>query len=174
MDRVAREAGITKMTVYQYFKSKEALLVRCLQWRIARRESALDALEARSPSLVKTVTGLFDWTAENATENAFSGCAFVKAANEVANRHPVIREVALEAKALMHKRCVRLAERMECDDAVDLGHMWAFLLDGAQVLSMVERSALPFGLARKQALSSLRTRTNLEENPRSKNEWSSN
>jgi AcrR family transcriptional regulator len=155
MDRIAEAAGITKVTVYQHFKTKEALLLECLRWRIERREAALNALEISSRGEEDAIAGIFDWTAENAIRNGFSGCAFLKATHEVATRHPAVREVTAEAKALMRDRCVRLASQLGCEAPAELGQMWALLLDGAHLLSMVELSVSPFEVARRHALQTL-------------------
>jgi len=155
MDRVAEAAGITKVTVYQHFKTKEALLLECLKWRMERREAALSSLETDSLCAEDALAGIFDWTAENAIKNGYSGCAFLKATHEVANRYPAVREIAAQAKALVRERCSRLADRSKCQDAKELGQMWALLLDGAHLLSMVELSTAPFEVARRQALASL-------------------
>ncbi len=43
MDLVAETADVTKVTVYQHFKSKEVLLLHCLRWRLDSREGYLEA-----------------------------------------------------------------------------------------------------------------------------------
>lgn len=153
MDRVAEQAGVTKVTIYQHFVSKEDLLERCLKWRLERRESALDHVLSSDLKPAEALLRIFSWMEENAQKQGFSGCAFLKATSEVAlhKGKSGIREVAKAAKQSLRDRCTVLASAAGCADAAAVGSTCALLIDGAQALSLIEQSAEPFRAAREAA-----------------------
>ena len=151
MDRIADTAGITKVTVYHHFNSKEALLAECLRWRLQRREEALDkALKSGLPPR-EALLSIFSWMEVNSKKTGFSGCAFLKATTEVAQKQAEVREIAMSAKRQLRERCSALAEAAGCANASTVGAVCALLIDGAQALSLIEQSAQAFRTAREQA-----------------------
>ena len=151
MDQIALCAGITKVTVYQHFRSKEQLLVDCLRWRLARREAALDLYLAAHQPGPASVSAIFEWVAANAEAGNYQGCAFLKATAEMAEALPEVREVARDAKRRMRDRLTLHAAEKCQSDAVRTGEACSLLLEGAQAMSLVESSSAPFRAARAQA-----------------------
>lgn len=155
MDQIASCAGITKVTVYQHFRSKEQLLVECLRWRLARREAALELYLAAHRPGPPSVAAIFDWMAANAEAGNYQGCAFLKATAEMAEALPEVREVASEAKHLLRQRFTQHAVEKGLADAARTGEICSLLLEGAQAMSLVESSSAPFRAARAHAASLL-------------------
>lgn len=158
MDRVAEQAGVTKVTVYQYFSSKEELLGRCLRWRLERREAALDHVLAADLTPVDALLAIFSWMEANAEKTGFPGCAFLRASGEVSKRS-AIHEIARAAKERLRKRCTALATAAGCQNSGVMGMTLALLIEGAQALSLVEQSAEPFRVARFSASALLKQDT---------------
>lgn len=156
VDQIAQKAGLTKMTVYQHFKSKEQVFLECLRGRLCRREALLDAFFARLPADHDPLLALFDWLEDWTKPARFRGCAFVKAVSELSNVIPEVRQIALEAKQLMRDRIVRLAEASRRPEPVALGEQIAVLVEGAQSLALVESSNRPVSIARGIAVTLLR------------------
>lgn len=151
MDLIADSAEITKVTVYQHFKSKEVLLLHCLRWRLESREGYLEAhFKGRGPSSTQ-VLEVFDWMAEKANKGNFHGCAFLKATNEMGGSIPEVREIALEAKRLIRKRMVAMLRSGGVTKPEVVGDSLALLLEGAQALSLIEQTSRPFKAARREA-----------------------
>lgn len=151
VDAIARQAGITKMTVYQYFSSKEGILLECLRFRLNRRESTLDAwLEGDQPSAA-VLLGLFDWLEASIKRGEFRGCAFLKSLNELSESLPEVRKIALEAKTLLRKRVISVARGTGISEPTMVGEEIAVLMEGAQALSAVEQSTRPLIAARRAA-----------------------
>lgn len=148
VDDIAQKAGLTKMTVYQHFKSKERVFLDCLQGRICRREALLDAFFAELPQDRDPLLALFDWLEDWTRPGKFKGCAFVKAVNELANEVPQVRQLALEAKTLMKDRIIRLAKSSGRPRPAAIGEQIALLVEGAQSLALVESSSRPVQIAR--------------------------
>ena len=151
VDAIARDAGITKMTVYQHFRSKEEILFECLWLRLEQRESALDAWFAGKPADAAALLGLFDWMEGASKRGKFRGCAFLKAMNELSAALPEVRQVALDAKTLLRKRVVELAKAAGMPETGILGAEIAILLEGAQALAAVEQGPGPIRAARRAA-----------------------
>jgi AcrR family transcriptional regulator len=155
MDLIADTAEITKVTVYEHFKSKEVLLLHCLRWRLDSREGSLEAyLRGKGPSSTQ-VLEVFDWMTQRANKGNFRGCAFLKATNEMGATMPEVRQIALEAKRLIRKRMVRMLRSAGVAHAEAVGDTLALLLEGAQALSLIEQSTRPFKAARREAESLL-------------------
>lgn len=148
MDAVAEAAGFTKATVYQHVKSKEELLLDCLKWRLASREAHLERYFAARRGSINGVLGIFSWMALKGGRGAFHGCAFLKAAAEMAPTLPAVRTIALEAKRLLRDRIVTLLAQAEIEDPDHIGDVLALLLEGAQALSLLEQTPRAFTMAR--------------------------
>ena len=153
VDLIATEAATTKVTVYQHFKSKEALLLECLALRIANREAALDlqfgGTSFESPKVLLEVFDFMEASVKNAN---FAGCAFTKAVNEMAETLPEVRRVAQQAKTLLRDRLVALSAATSMHEPETLGDELATLLEGAQTLSLIEHKTRPFKTARATAV----------------------
>jgi AcrR family transcriptional regulator len=155
VDQIAQKAGLTKMTVYQHFKSKEQVFLECLQGRISKREAMLDAFFAGLPPDRDPLLALFDWLENWTRPDRFKGCAFVKAVSELSNVIPQVRQVAFEAKQLMKDRIVGLAKASGRPHPIVLGEQLALLVEGAQSLALVESSNRPVRTARAIAVALL-------------------
>ena len=151
MDQIAAAAQVTKMTVYQHFRSKEILLLQCLRWRLERREQYLDEHFKGLPPSSSRVLDVFIWMAEREGKGSFHGCAFLKATQEMGATLPEVRAIALEAKRMMRNRLVGMLQAASISDAERLGEALSLLLEGAQALSLIEQDSRPFEAGRREA-----------------------
>ena len=55
MDEIAREAGVTKKTIYHYFNSKEALLEYFIQEEIQNMKTIIEEVESKNMDFFDTV-----------------------------------------------------------------------------------------------------------------------
>ncbi|WOA31838.1 TetR/AcrR family transcriptional regulator [Alloalcanivorax xenomutans] len=84
MDRIVRESGVARKSIYRYFPTKEALVAealrerdeRWMRWLISECETAPPG----PPRLQRIFDALTGWFARD----DFNGCAFINAAGEVA------------------------------------------------------------------------------------------
>lgn len=151
MDLIAEAADVTKVTVYQHFRSKEVLLLQSLRWRLNSREGLLDAYFNAKVTSVAEVLELFDWLARRSGKGNYHGCAFLKATQDLGSSVPDVREIALEAKRLMRKRLGRMLAKGGVSHPEHLADTLALLIEGAQALSLIEQGARPFNAARREA-----------------------
>ena len=130
VDTIAAEIGISKRTLYNYFPSKDALIVAYLTRRAVPR-SAPD----RPP--LEQILGVFDGLERWFASKTFRGCPFVNAVAELGERtHPATR-VAVE-----HKDRRRLAFRdiltgLGVADPEGLAIQLAILVEGAIAAALV-------------------------------------
>jgi AcrR family transcriptional regulator len=143
IDKIVAEAGVARMTLYKYFKSKDDLIVAALRlrdedfliWITSYVEDHGGDAKAR---LLSTFDALEDWFRGKAFPAVgFWGCAFINAAGEFADHdHPAHREAA------EHKRKVlgflrELIEEAGYEDAEALAHEFLLLQEGAIATAQV-------------------------------------
>ena len=151
VDEIAQRAGLTKVTVYQHFKSKDALFLACLRRRLKRREAKLNHFLAELPAKADPLLAVFDWLEGWLDPKNFRGCSFVKAVNELAAVVPEVREIALDAKQRIAQRLTSLAKSSRRSHPDQLARQLALLFEGAQSLALIEQSARPAQVARQTA-----------------------
>lgn len=102
IDRVIAESGVARMTLYNHFKSKDELILAVLRrrdemfrnWFMRRVEKA--AADGRGRLLF-----MFDVLGEWFAGDDFTGCMFINASAEFAERDDPIHRAAAEHKALV-------------------------------------------------------------------------
>lgn len=151
VEEIAHKAGLTKVTVYQHFGSKERLFLDCLLMRLERREARLDRFLERLPPASDPLIELFDWLESWLDPKNFKGCAFIKAVNELSAVMPRVNEIAADAKQRIRQRITALARVSGRPRAKELGEELALLFEGAQSLALIEGSARPARVARRIA-----------------------
>jgi AcrR family transcriptional regulator len=151
VEQIAQQAGITKMTLYQHFRSKDVLALECLRLRLKRREEKLDQVVSELEPGADAMLAIFDWLEEWLDPAHFKGCSFVKAVNELSVVLPEVREIALDAKLKIRQRFITLARRSGRKRANDLAQELALLFEGAQSLALIECSARPARVAKRVA-----------------------
>lgn len=138
IDRILAEAGTAKMTLYNQFGSKEALVEAVLrreseEWRSWLRTAlwaAGDTPRARLESLFPVLKTWFE-SAE------YSGCAMMNAVAEYPKGDPRIRALALEHKAGVGTILRDLIAAAGCAEPDRLLAEMAILLDGAIIAALI-------------------------------------
>lgn len=101
IDKVIAEAGVTKVTFYRHFPSKDALVLAFLELRHRRWMDwfvdALDRHAAGSRRRVAVVAAVEEWL----TADSFRGCAFINSVNEIGAELPEVYAITARHKADM-------------------------------------------------------------------------
>lgn len=130
VDTIAAEIGISKRTLYNYFPSKDALIVAYLARRIASI-----APSDRPPA--EQILGRFDRIGRAVAGGAFRGCPFVNAVAELGEPTHPANQVAVMFKerqrVWFRDRLTELAVR----DPDRLATQLALLVDGAIAAALV-------------------------------------
>ena len=135
---VAQEAGITKMTLYAHFPSKEELVTAYLEdsdrrWREFLEEK-LSGYEGPRDRLM----AVCDAYREYFTTREMRGCAFVNCAAEFPDPNHPARRVIRRHKAGVRERLRDLADEAGAKEPVELAERLFVVLEGAYITSALE------------------------------------
>lgn len=138
IDSILAEAGTAKMTLYNQFGSKEALVEAVLRregevWRSWLRTALWDA--GASPR--ERLGVLFDVLRQWFERQDYFGCALMNAVAEYPKNDPRIRAVALEHKAAVGNILRELVDQAGCRRADELMGELTILIDGAIIAALI-------------------------------------
>ncbi len=144
VDTIAAEIGISKRTLYNYFPSKDDLIVAYLSRRLKPQAPSdrppFDQIMATFERLERTIaTGLF------------RGCPFVNAVAELKEPAHGANRIALAFKEQRRKGFRDLLAQLGAEDPEGLSLQLAILLDGAIAAGIVRGDPAVAVSARKAA-----------------------
>jgi len=136
IDRVVTEAGVARMTLYNHFPSKEALIAAALGRRYERYLQDLHAVaEAAAPG--EAVAALAERHCQWVETHASHGCIVLKAIAEFESHHPPIAE---QGRQLKRRLLAIIGEALSCDrSSADpaVAERLLVVLEGANALAPV-------------------------------------
>jgi AcrR family transcriptional regulator len=152
INQIIDEAGVAKASMYQHFRSKEDIAVAYL---IARHTMWMGKLEeriSREKSPRDKVIGVFDYLMEWLTAVNFRGCGWQNIITDLPVESNKIR-----SQAIFHKNELRswLQDQLEASEeltgkkAKDLGDQVMVLVEGAIILSQIQKDTWPILTAKK-------------------------
>ncbi|GGD51078.1 TetR/AcrR family transcriptional regulator [Caballeronia grimmiae] len=131
VDLIARESNVSKVTMYRYFQSKEALLLEVLKERMQAIEEALTCAIACNPSGRERLRAIFRWYESWFNQPDFQGCVFVAALYEY-HAHPQVVSMAEAQRERLRELIRRTLLDMIHPSVLDqLSRQMVFLLYGA-------------------------------------------
>ncbi|SEO95110.1 transcriptional regulator, TetR family [Rhodospirillales bacterium URHD0017] len=130
VDTVAAEIGISKRTLYNYFPSKDELIVAYLSRRL--RPTPVSDL----PPL-QQILGNFERLERTFASGVFRGCPFVNAVAELKEPAHAANKIALAFKEQRRLWFRDLLARLEVDDPDTLAMQLQILADGAIATALV-------------------------------------
>jgi AcrR family transcriptional regulator len=157
VDGIAADSGMTKMTLYACFGSKEELVRAYLARRDQRWRDWFKGAVERHPHRdpAQRPLAIFDALAERFADPEFRGCAFINAMAELGDRGHPGYVAATEHKASVQEYVQSLIKESGYRDAGSLAKRFMILIDGAMVTAYREGSAAPARHAREIAASVL-------------------
>lgn len=140
IDRVIAESGVTKVTFYRHFPSKNELILAFLDYRHQRWIRWFrDALHRHGGFAGEGVRALPAALTEWLSDPAYRGCAFINTAVELGGSLPQAIELARSHKADMTLLIVELLPPSASRD-LDAQAI-ALLVDGAIVRAQLDQAA---------------------------------
>jgi AcrR family transcriptional regulator len=144
VDAIVAESGIARMTLYNYFGSKEGLVLAALQhegaaWR-AWFFTRLAEVEGRAQDRLISV---FDILAEWFGRDDYFGCALMNAVLEARNQDETLLAITLAHKGQVLAQLKALAAAAGAADPDELAQQIDLLMDGAIVKALIKRSVQP-------------------------------
>jgi AcrR family transcriptional regulator len=129
VDTVAAEIGISKRTLYNYFPSKDELVIAYLTRRYVVPKPTDD------PPL-EQILAVFDRLERGFANEKFRGCPFVNAVTELGAPVAKIAADVKEQRRLWYRE---LLSRLNATDADGLATQLAILIEGAISAALVRR-----------------------------------
>lgn len=132
IDRILAEAGVSKMTLYSRFGSKEALVREVLVQEGAEwRAHFFAAVTAGAPDARGRLGGIMAALAPWFGGDRFYGCAFMNAVAEHAKGEKWLRELAADHHRQIIAFLAKLAEEAGYAEPVMLARQILLVIDGA-------------------------------------------
>ena len=144
VDTIASEVGISKRTLYNYFPSKDDLIVAYLARRL--RPTAVSELPP-----AEQILGNFDQLERSLADDGFRGCPFVNAVAELKEPGHVANKIALTFKDQSRTWFRELLSRLEIANPESLAMQLMQLVDGAIAAAVVRRDPKMARTAREAA-----------------------
>ena len=139
VDRIIAESGVAKMSLYNHFKSKDALIEAFLRRRDQQwRQWFMTRVEHHSSDPKAQLLAVFDVLQEWMQGPEFRGCAFINATVELANPEHPGYQAAVEHKQILFQYLLGLAEAAGVTSAQAIARQLFLLVEGAIVVAMMQ------------------------------------
>lgn len=136
VDTIAAEAGVTKKTLYDRFRSKDNLIAAYLERRDHQYRDHVTSWVDRHPG-VSPPLAVFDALAEWMAQRGPRGCAFVNAYAEIADPGHDVHRIARDHKAWLRDYLAELVLGVGHQDGQPVAGQLLVLHEGATVLYSV-------------------------------------
>jgi AcrR family transcriptional regulator len=132
-DKVIERAGITKVTFYRHFRTKDALVVAYLERQAAWERGALTTMRESVPDAEAAFRRFAHAVGAEACRPGFRGCSFINAAAEYAAPESPVRLVVAEHRTWYRRTFTSMLEQMGVPDAEQVADELMMLRDGAML-----------------------------------------
>jgi AcrR family transcriptional regulator len=142
VDTIVAEAGVAKVTLYKYFKSKEQLILEYLRQYDARlwqklKERMATRKAAPREQLLALVNGVMDWIADP----EFKGFAFTNATAEFPENENPVHQTSVEFAQTLRKTLARLASEAGIKSADTLALQLSLVIEGTAITERMSRGS---------------------------------
>ena len=139
MDKLVKETGISKTSMYKHFRSKDDLILAVLR---LRDENFRNTFVRRVEELAKTprdrLLATFDALGEWFAQKDFRSCMFIKAASEYQDKAHPIHAASAEHKRLLFAYVRDLAKKAGANKPDALARQLMLLKEGAIVTAHMQ------------------------------------
>ena len=159
INQIIAEAGVAKASMYQHFRSKEDIAVAYLVGRHAIWMGKLfDFVSTENTSKGKLIS-CFDYLIDWLCEVDFRGCGWQNIITDLPNDHDKIRNQAINHKNEVRNYIHTLLKsdtEYSIKQAEQLGDQIFVLIEGAIILSQIQKSKWPILAAKNASISLLK------------------
>jgi len=134
LDQIQKESGISKMTLYNHFKSKDELIVAALRRRDEIfRNQLMKFVDSSSKDPIDRLLAVFGYHEDWFNQDTFQGCMFINASAEFCDCNCPSRRVAADHKLEIVRYLQELCESADLNEPQELSHQLNLLLEGSIV-----------------------------------------
>jgi len=138
VDDVIKQAGVSRMTLYNHFDSKEDLAMAAMERQDERfRAHVIDEITRRASDPVGRILAIFDVLGEWFADDHFNGCGFARVAAEIASPDNPMRRLAVLHKERFGAIVEDLCRRAQADEPAELALELCLLMDGATSMAVI-------------------------------------
>jgi len=140
VDMILAKAGISKPTLYKYFRSKNELILASLRRRDEQsRNWLMREMERRGSTPREQLLALFDTLGEFFLTKEFRGCMFINATVEFPQLDDPIHQAATEHKRIFGRHIGDLVDRLNVLKPEELTEQLLILMEGAVITAHVSQ-----------------------------------
>lgn len=133
-EKIIAAVGITKVTFYRHFPSKDDLIVAYLQRRAAWERNAILSVRQMSGDDVPSVFRIIaEAIGAESCSPGFRGCPFINAAAEYPDPQHPVRQVVDEHRRWFKRTLEELLNEIDVANASEIADELVMLRDGAMV-----------------------------------------
>lgn len=152
VDTILAEAGISKPTLYKYFRSKNELILAALRRRDEQsRNWLMREMERRGSTTREQLLALFDTLGEFFLTEEFRGCMFINATVEFPHLDDPIHQAAAEHKRIFGRHIAELVDKLNVLAPEELTEQLLILMEGAVITAHVSQPKTVAQQARRSA-----------------------
>ena len=141
IDKILQVAGVSKKTMYQYFRSKDELIYAVLRrYDGVYRNGFMKAVEESGKTPRARLEAIFAIAEVWFADHKFFGCMFINVIGEYSEEDSPIRDICKQFKQHMRQYVENLAREAHADDAPTLAEELCLLLEGAIVTAQVQQN----------------------------------
>ncbi|WP_369375699.1 TetR/AcrR family transcriptional regulator [Promicromonospora sp. Populi] len=140
-DKIIQQAGITKVTFYRHFHTKDDLVVAYLLRQGAWERGALDAMREAANGADEAFRLFANGVGTEMCKPGFRGCAFINAAAEYAAPDSPVRKVVAEHRAWYRQTFTEMLGQMHVIDPGEAADEVLMLRDGAMLSGYLDDPA---------------------------------
>lgn len=142
VDTLLAKAGMSKRTLYTYFRSKEELILAVLRHKDGLARNRLMTNVGRAGSTPEArLLAVYDAAEVWFKRKDFFGCMFINAVGEYGEAESPIRQVCMDYKKLTRAYLLGLCKQLEVAEPEALADQLALLLEGSIVTAQVSRNS---------------------------------
>ncbi|NJB70119.1 AcrR family transcriptional regulator [Saonia flava] len=155
INKILKEANASKDSMYRYFRSKEDIAVAYLVRRHTMWMGKLNDCVAKQNTPKGKVIGCFDYLVEWLTEVHFRGCGWQNIIVDLPEGQQKIKDQAIyhknELRSWIHDLLAQENQYSQ-EQAQQLGDEVLILIEGAIILSQIQKNSWPIETAKRSCV----------------------
>ncbi len=138
LDDIQKEGKVSRMTLYNHFKSKDELIIAAMRRRDEIfRNKLMKFVESKAKTPKERIAAVFDFHEEWFKEENFCGCMFINASAEFSLADSAPRRIAAEHKQDIVRYLKELCTDAGVADPDEVAQQLNILIEGSIVTARV-------------------------------------